>query len=128
MSTAHQTTPAEADSAAHDKTAPADCVHPACSAEWEYLCVEVTRSESTDLYLKVPKGWRPSGRDHVMIGRAAKQTTTDSDWDNYGWEQDVEVQGYKPVEASEAEEYRIFDTLPLLPNALDQTPRTHDHE
>lgn len=51
-----------------------------------------------------------------MIGRAAKQTTTDWDWDNYGWEQDVEVQGYKPVEASEAEEYRIFDTLPLLPN------------
>lgn len=51
-----------------------------------------------------------------MIGRAAKQTTTDSDWDNYGWEKDVEVQGYKPVEASEAEQYRIFDTLPLLPN------------
>jgi hypothetical protein len=51
-----------------------------------------------------------------MMGRAAKETTSDSDWDNYGWENDVEVQGHKPVDAKEAEQYRIFDALPLLPN------------
>ena len=86
------------------------------SADWEYICVEVTRTESTDLYLKVPKGWRPTGRDYKMMGRAAKETTSDSDWDIYGWENDVEVQGHKPVDAKEAEQYRIFDALPLLPN------------
>ena len=32
MSTAHQIPPTEAGLAAHDKTAPADCVHPVCSA------------------------------------------------------------------------------------------------
>ena len=52
-----------------------------------------------------------------MMGRAAKETTSDSDWDSYGWENDVEVQGHKPVDAKEAEQYRIFDALPLLPNA-----------
>jgi hypothetical protein len=87
-----------------------------CSADWEYIYVVVTRSESTDIYLKVPKGWRPSGRDRKIIGRAAKETTSNSDWDNYGWENDVEVQGHKPVDAKEAEQYRIFDALPLLPN------------
>ena len=93
-----------------------------CSADWEYICVEVTRSESTDLYLKVPKGWRPSGRDYKLMGRAAKETTSDSDWDSYGWENDVEVQGHKPVDAKEAEQYQIFDVLPLLPNDQAERP------
>lgn len=100
-----------------------------CSADWEYICVEVTRSESTDLYLKVPKGWRPSGRDYKMMGRAAKETTSDSDWDRYGWENDVEVQGHKPVDAKEAEQYRVFDARDLLkPNSqiADRSPGSAD--
>lgn len=86
------------------------------SADWEYICVEVTRTESTDLYLKVPKGWRPTGRDYKLMGRAANETTSDSDWDNYGWENEVDVQGHKPVDAKEAEQYRTFDARPHLPN------------
>jgi hypothetical protein len=84
------------------------------SADWEYICVEVTRTEITALYLKVPKDWRPSGKDYKMMGRAAKETTSDSDWDNYGWENDVELQGHKPVDAKEAEQYRVFDARDLL--------------
>lgn len=94
------------------------------SADWEYICVEVSRSEITDLYLKVPKGWRPSGRDYKMMGRAAKETTSDSDWDNYGWENDVKVLGQKPVDATEAEQYQIFDARPLLPNDESRDRRT----
>ncbi len=91
------------------------------SADWEYICVEVTRTESTDLYLKVPKGWRPTGRDYKLMGRAAKKTTRDGDWDNYGWENDVEVQGHKPVDAKEAEQFQTFDACPHLPNASGHT-------
>jgi hypothetical protein len=87
-----------------------------CSADWEYICVEVTRTESTDLYLKVPKGWRPSGRDYKLMGRAANATTRDGDWDKYGWENEVDVQGHKPVDAKEAEQYLTFDARPYLPN------------
>lgn len=91
------------------------------SADWEYICVEVTRTESTDLYLKVPKGWRPSGRDYKLMGKAAKETTRDGDWDNYGWENEVDVQGHKPVDAKEAEQYLIFDARPHLPNDQDDS-------
>jgi hypothetical protein len=87
------------------------------SADWEYICVEVTRTESTDLYLKVPKVWRPARRDYKLMGRAAKETTRDGDWDNYGWENEVDVQGHKPVDAKEAEQYLTFDARPYLPNA-----------
>ena len=86
------------------------------SADWEYICVEVTRTESTDLYLKVPKCWRPTGRDYKLMGKAAKETTSDFDWDNYGWENELDVQGHKTVDAKEAEQYRIFDARPHLPN------------
>lgn len=78
-------------------------------AEWEYICVEVSRSESTNIYLKVPKGWRPTGRDSKMMGRAAKETILESEWDNFGWEYDLEVQGHKPATEKEAEMFRFFD-------------------
>jgi hypothetical protein len=89
--------------------------------EYEYIQVQVIRSESTDLYLKVPKGWRPSGRNRKLLGVAAKETTSDFDWDNFGWENDIDVQGYKPVDAKEAELYKVFDVMPYL-----QPEKKHD--
>lgn len=83
--------------------------------DWEYIRVEVTRTESTSLYLKVPKGWRPSGIYRELMGHAAKETTTKADWDNSGWESSVEAQGHKLVDAEEAEQYQVFDLLPLMP-------------
>jgi len=81
------------------------------AGEWDYICVEVIRHESTDVYLKVPKGWRPSGRDYKLLGRAAKETTRDHDWDKYGWENAVEVNGFKVVEEQEARQYEVFNAL-----------------
>lgn len=86
-------------------------------ANWEYICVEITRKEGTELYMKVPKGWRPSGRDYKLLGRATKETVRDLDWDNHGWENDVEVEGYQSVEAKNAEQFKIFDALQILTNA-----------
>lgn len=93
------------------------------STDWEYIRVEVTRSQSTQLFMKVPKDWRPSGRayDYKLMGMAAKETTENYDWDDYGWEDTIEVQSYKPVDAKEAESYSIFDVRPHLPNT--KSPR-----
>jgi hypothetical protein len=82
--------------------------------ETEYIKVEVARSEFTDIYLKVPKGWRPKGKDYKLIGQAANETTQDYDWDNYGWENDVEVLGYALSSQDEAEEFKVFDATAIL--------------
>ena len=79
--------------------------------EFEYLRVEVTRTETTELYLKVPKGWKPTGRESKMLGRAAKATADDSDWENYRWEDTVEAQGHAVVDADEAELYKVYDVV-----------------
>jgi hypothetical protein len=82
--------------------------------DFEYLKVEVTRTESTDLYLKVPKGWRPSWGYGKMMAKAAKETTTESDWDGHDLEQTIEIQGHGPVEAEEALDYSVFDVVEYL--------------
>lgn len=86
--------------------------------EFEYLRLEIVRNESTDLYLKVPKGWRPKGKDYKLVGKAAKETVSDYDWDNYGRENNVEIQSCVSVEADEAELYTIFDISPHLPKTI----------
>ena len=63
MSTAHQPTPIEADSAAHDTPAPADCVHPACSAA-------VLECDGTTHYAGCAcheRGWRNKWESAVEI-------------------------------------------------------------
>ena len=79
------------------------------SEEHEYLKLEVTRTQSTEIYLMVPKAWRPTQKDRAMIGRAARITTYDSDWDTDWMEECVEFEGYKPVTEKEATKYELFD-------------------
>lgn len=82
--------------------------------EYEYITVDVTRKQSAIVYLKVPVGWRPSGRDRALIGQAAVETCYDDDWDSYGWERDVDVDGHAPVEEKEAIRYQVFDVVEYL--------------
>jgi len=79
--------------------------------EHEYIKLEVARSETTDIYLKVPKGWRPKGKDYKLIGQAALQTTSDFDWEKYGWENDVEVLGCALSSQEEAGQFKVFDVM-----------------
>lgn len=82
--------------------------------EHEYIKLEIARSEFTDIYLKVPKGWRPKGKDYKLIGQAAKQTTQDYDWDSDDWENDVEVLGCALSSQEEAEEFKVFDATGVI--------------
>jgi hypothetical protein len=82
---------------------------------YEYLRVEVRRSESTDLYLKVPKGWRPKWQYANIIKEATLKTVlSDDDWDSYGWENNLETQGHKVVDEDEAQDYAVFDVVAFL--------------
>lgn len=96
---------------------------PLCSGDlfggFEFLRVEVTRAQGTELYMKVPKGWRPTGRNSRVLGKAAMETTERSDWDGYGWEQTVELQSCAVVAEKEARAYAIYEVTPepSSPNA-----------
>lgn len=81
---------------------------------FEYLKVEVTRHSATDLYLKVPVGWRPNRHTAQLLSKAALEVSS-YDWDNFGWENYLDVQGHKVVTEAEAKEYGIFDITKELP-------------
>lgn len=85
--------------------------------EFEYLKVEITRTESTDLYLKVPKGWRPTWKDRDMIVRATVDTISESEWDHFNWQDTIEDQGHGVCTAEEAETYAVFDVVDALAKA-----------
>jgi len=81
--------------------------------QFEFLRVEVSRRESTEIYLKVPMGWRPKGRDYKILGKAAKETTSSCDWDkSYGWENDVEMQSCYVCSPEEANQFFCY-TVPV---------------
>lgn len=77
--------------------------------EYEYIRVEVTREQSTEIYMKVPKDWRPIGRNIHAVSRAAKETTLDGDWDDFGWEQTVGVLSCGVVDEKEAMHYPVYE-------------------
>lgn len=77
----------------------------------KYLKVEVTRTESTELYIEVPDEFDGATIMHQSfqerIGKIAMETTDSMDWDNYGWEENIEVQSVKTVSKDEAEQYMV---------------------
>lgn len=84
--------------------------------DFKYLEVEVTRVEGTTLYLKVPwnfdvKTLRRSSGNKILID-ACKETVGDYDWDDFGWEDTLEVQSVKSVEEKEATAYETFEVKP----------------
>lgn len=91
--------------------------------EFEYLRVEVTREQATEIYLKVPIGWRPVGRAHRVLGRAAKATTERSDWDDFGWEHTVTLQTYSVIDKKEAERYPVYEVVPEPAPLGELTPK-----
>lgn len=76
--------------------------------ESEFLRVEVSRKQYATLYLKVPKGWRPKGKDRKILEEAAKETVDNYDWDDFGWEFTIEMESWKTCDEREATSYSFF--------------------
>jgi len=69
----------------------------------------VTRTESTELYIEVPKGFDAKSLIRMEyqqeVGRIAEETTKGFDWDNSEWIDTVDVQSVSIVDEEEAEKY-----------------------
>jgi hypothetical protein len=77
--------------------------------EFKYLEVEVTRIEGTTLYLKVPYNFNRKNLSIKLLVNACKETCEEYDWDNSGWEHDVELQSVKEVTEKDATAYNVYE-------------------
>ena len=76
-----------------------------------YYKIEVTRTSSTDIYVKMPDGTAVNSMmRYPRIGQAAKETAPqDHEWDDHDWPATVEIQGVNEVPEQEATEFAVFD-------------------
>ena len=92
------------------------CKDPTLKKEptFKYIEVEVTRTEGSIVYLKVPEDFdldkirRGHGMDSILV-KACKQTLDKGDWDSNGWELDLIWQSIKEVSEKEAKQYDIYE-------------------
>ena len=86
-----------------------DKLPPEPKPEFKYLEVEVTRTEGTTVYLKVPYAFDRKKLSTELLAKACKETCDEYDWDNTGWEHDVEWQSVKEVPEKDATAYNVYE-------------------
>lgn len=90
----------------------------------KYLEVEITRTQGTLVFLKVPKDFnhRACSNLREILKAAAVETCDESDWrlGSDQWEDSVEWQAIKEVSKAEAEAYAMYEVKPS--NGRDQRP------
>jgi hypothetical protein len=79
----------------------------------KYLEVEITRTQGTLVFLKVPKDFnhRACSNLQEILKAAAVETCDESDWrlGSDQWEDSVEWQAIKEVPKAEAEAYKMYE-------------------
>ncbi len=82
----------------------------------KYLAVEITRTQGTLVFLKVPKDFnhRACSNLREILKSAAGETCDESDWrlGSDQWEDSVEWQAIKEVTKAEAEAYAMYEVKP----------------
>lgn len=80
---------------------------------FKFIEVEVTRTEGTTLFLKVPSNFDNQSLFHYksmkLLVEACKKTCGNFDWDNFGWEESLEVQSVNDVSEKEASQYKTYE-------------------
>jgi hypothetical protein len=82
--------------------------------EHDYYRVQVTKKSYADVYIKVPKGETVTFKDRKLIKEATVKTVAKYDWDDYGWEDDLDVDEVEKVSETEA----IAHTYYILKNRI----------
>jgi hypothetical protein len=77
--------------------------------QYEYLEVEVTRTQGTTVMMRVPKGFDRKNLKGDLLAKACKDTVEDYEWDSYGWEGTVEWQAIKSIPKEEATQYVVYN-------------------
>ena len=84
----------------------------------KYLEVEITRTQSTVVFLKVPADFdrdKNAAAFNKQLPIAAQKTCDDSDWEanpRYMPDDSIEWQSIKPVAKEEAERYKVYELNP----------------
>lgn len=72
----------------------------------KFLKVQVARKAWTDLYVSVPDSFQKDDLRKWMyrdkVAKIAAETTNSSEWDEYGWEEDLEINTIQEVDEIEA--------------------------
>jgi len=76
--------------------------------EHDYYRVQVNKKSYTDVYIKVPKGETVTFKDRKLIKEATVKTITKYGWDDYGWEDDLDVDEVEKVSEKEAISYTYY--------------------
>ena len=79
--------------------------------EYKYLEIEVTRTQGSLVFLKVPKEFNHQACVNLkkILAAACVATCDDNDWDAHGWEDTVEWQSIKPTTKKNAESYLMYE-------------------
>lgn len=77
--------------------------------EKDYYKIGVSRSTYTEVYIAVPKGEKITHADRKLIKTATLETTDNYDWDDYGWENTLEVEEISQVDENEATSYKYYE-------------------
>lgn len=79
--------------------------------EYKYLEVTVIKKSYSTVFLKVKKDfvWNTVRNKCALLGKAAKETCDRFDWDDFGWEDDVEYNEIKLVDEQEALQYKVYE-------------------
>lgn len=79
------------------------------SEEYDYYRVGVTKKSYTDVYIRVPKGETVTFKDRKLVKEATVKTIDKYDWDDYGWEDDLDIDEVASVDEKEATSYQFYD-------------------
>ena len=77
--------------------------------EYDYYRVGVAKKSYTDVYIRVPKGETVTFRDRKLVKEATVKTIDRYGWDDYGWEDDLDIDEVASVDEKEAIVYKFYD-------------------
>ena len=83
--------------------------------EHDYYIVEVIKKSYSEVYIKVPKGEEITSRDSRLISEVAKQTLEESDWDDFGWADDLDTNSIRKTSQETAKFYEVYDATEYFP-------------
>lgn len=76
----------------------------------KFFKLEVVKKSVAEVYVEMPDDADPiKMMDYAGAGLAAKETTEGYDWNEFGWEKDVEVISAMDVTEEEARQFNVFD-------------------
>lgn len=83
--------------------------------EYDYYKVDLVKKSYTEAYVKIPKGEKLKFQDVNLLIPEFIEDIHDYDWDDFGWEKDVDIHEISKVSEKEATIYPVYDATDHFP-------------